>query len=277
MKTIILFWNPEISDVSVTAFRMGMKHEDRTTWEVHCHDRAEVGDLVYLVRCDKPTGGIVMRGIIASKPERGPHWYNEGCHSWYVDIAVTHVLNPLTAPLITVDQLQREIPGFKWDGGHSGRVLRAGWAKRLNNLWENYLTANPTLFKGRTGYDFTKEAYVTPLEATLFTCYNTDIWLYMDAGDVTFTRVVNLDAPEEEIPGIDILDGREETTDLTFNLKDALKAFDVNNRFELYKVLTHKFSHKEAMKDMVDCLEARKVKYELDTFNADEPYLDDEE
>ena len=277
MKTIILFWNPEISDVSVTAFRMGMKHEDRTTWEVHCHDRAEVGDLVYLVRCDKPTGGIVMRGIIASKPERGPHWYNEGCHSWYADIAVTHVLNPLTAPLITVEQLQREIPGFKWDGGHSGRVLRAGWAKRLNAIWENYLSSNPTLFKGGTGYDFTKEAYVTPLEATLFTCYNTDIWLYMDAGDVTFTRVVNLDAPEEEIPGIDILDGREETTDLTFNLKDALKAFDVNNRFELYKVLTHKFSHKEAMKDMVDCLEARKVKYELDTFNADEPYLDDEE
>ena len=277
MKTIILFWNPEISDVSVTAFRMGMKHEDRTTWEVYCHDRAEVGDLVYLVRCDKPTGGIVMRGIIASKPERGPHRYNEGCHSWYADIAVTHVLNPLTAPLITVEQLQREIPGFKWDGGHSGRVLRVGWAKRLNAIWENYLSSNPTLFKGRTGYDFTKEAYVTPLEATLFTCYNTDIWLYMDAGDVTFTRVVNLDAPEEEIPGIDILDGREETTDLTFNLKDALKAFDVNNRFELYKVLTYMFSNKEAMIDLADYLEAHKVKYELDTFNDDEPYLDDEE
>ena len=207
MKTIILMWNPEISNVSVTAFRMGMKEEERTSWEVHCHDRAEVGDIVYLVRCDKPTGGIVLRGIIASEPFRAEHWYTEGSHSWYAEIAVTHVLNPLTAPLITVEKLQREIPGFKWDGGHSGRVLRAGWARRLNGLWEDYLKANPNLFKGKNGYDFTKEAYTAPLEATLFSCFNTDIWLYIDRDEVNVTLVVNLDAPEKEIPAA-LFEGR---------------------------------------------------------------------
>ena len=47
MKTIILFWNPAISDVSVTSFRMGMKDfgGGDFTWEVHSHDRVEVGDL----------------------------------------------------------------------------------------------------------------------------------------------------------------------------------------------------------------------------------------
>lgn len=267
MKTIILMWNPEISNVSVTAFRMGMKEEERTSWEVHCHDRAEVGDIVYLVRCDKPTGGIVMRGIIASEPYRAEHWYTEGSHSWYAEIAVTHVLNPLTAPLITVEKLQKEIPGFKWDGGHSGRVLRAGWAKRLNGLWEDYLKANPNLFKGKNGYDFTKEAYTTHLEATLFTCFDTDIWLYIDRDEVNLTRVVNLDAPEKETPDIVMLDGREQTTDLTFKVKDALKAFDVNNRFELYKVLVARFSDKEALKLMTDYLYDHGVEFELEEFN----------
>lgn len=267
MKTIILMWNPEISNVSVTAFRMGMKEEERTSWEVHCHDRAEVGDIVYLVRCDKPTGGIVLRGIIASEPFRAEHWYTEGSHSWYAEIAVTHVLNPLTAPLITVEKLQREIPGFKWDGGHSGRVLRAGWARRLNGLWEDYLKANPTLFKGKNGYDFTKEAYTAPLEATLFSCFNTDIWLYIDRDEVSVTRVVNLDAPEKEIPDIVMLDGREQTTDLTFKVKDVLKAFDVNNRFELYKALVTNFSSKEGMGLLTDYLQKHKVKFDLEQFN----------
>ena len=65
MKTIILFWNPAISDVSVTSFRMGMKDfgGGDFTWEVHSHDRVEVGDLCYLVRCDAPSGGIVLRGF----------------------------------------------------------------------------------------------------------------------------------------------------------------------------------------------------------------------
>lgn len=267
MKTIILMWNPEISNVSVTAFRMGMKEEERTSWEVHCHDRAEVGDIVYLVRCDKPTGGIVMRGIIASEPFRAEHWYTEGSHSWYAEIAVTHVLNPLTAPLITVEKLQREIPGFKWDGGHSGRVLRAGWAKRLNRLWEDYLKSNPDLFKGKNGYDFTKEAYTTPLEATLFHCFNTHIWLYIDRDEINVTRVKNLDAPEEEIPGIIMMDGREQTTDLSFKMKDAMKAFDVNNRFELYKVLIAQFSRKECFKLLKDYLQKCEVKFKLEKFN----------
>lgn len=257
MNTIILMWNPEVSNVSVTAFRMSMKDEDRTSWEVHCHDRAEVGDEVYLVRCDKPTGGIVMRGIIAKEPFRAEHWYNEGRHSWYAEIAVTHVMNPVTAPLITVEKLKREIPGFKWDGGHSGRVLRAGWAKRLNALWKEYLKANPDLFKGKTGYDFTKEAYTAPLETCLFTSHKTDIWLYIDEDEVNMTRVMSLETTEQ-------------ITDLSFKLKDALKVFNVNNRFELYKVLVAKFSDEECLKLMTDFLWARKVKFDLDQYNDDD-------
>lgn len=275
MKTIILMWNPEISDVSVTAFRMSMK-EEQTTWEVRCHDRAEVGDVVYLVRCDKPSGGIVQRGIIIGEPVKADHWYKENAHSWYARIAVTHVMNSLTAPIITLEQLQRAIPGFKWDGGHSGRVLRAGWAKKLEKMWENYLQEHPEVFKGKNGYDFSKEAYSAQLEATLYYSNNTDIWLYVWRNETCITRVVNIDQPEEEIPGILVEDGREVTTDMSFPTKKACKAFQAKDHFELFRILVDKFSGKNAIEDAQNRFDELKIKYELDVYNDYENKDDDE-
>lgn len=273
MKTIILMWNPEISDVSVTAFRMTMKDE-QSTWEVRCHDRAEVGDVVYLVRCDKPAGGIVQRGIIIGEPVKARHWYKENASAWYARYAITHVMNPLSAPLITIEQLQREIPGFKWDGGPSGRVLRAGWAKRLGVIWENYLQANPDLFKGKTGYDFSKQAYSASLEATLYVSNNTDIWLNIGMKDACLTRVINLDQPEEDDPNITVLDGRERTEDISFSVKEACKAFQVKDRFELFRVMVDKFSDKEALKLLTDFLYDHNVKFEWEEYN--DPFDDGE-
>lgn len=262
-------WNPEISNVSVTAFRMGMKTlaEDGMSWSVYARDRVEVGDLCYLVRCDKPTGGIVARGIIKSEPVRAEHWYKEGCHSWYCNIAVTHIFNPLTAPLITVEQLQKEIPGFQWDGGHSGRVLRAGWAKRLEKMWAEYLQSNPDLFKGKNGID--NVSYVdaeTVLEATLFHNVNTDIWLYMDAGEVCVTRVYNLDIPDDQPEHVMTLDGREITHDLSFDIEDAYKLFGTTNRFELYKILTRDYSSEGAQKFLMEILYDHGVKFDYNEF-----------
>ena len=266
MKTIILMWNPEISDVSVTNFRMSM-HDEQSTWEVRCHDRAEIGDLVYLVRCDKPTGGIVQRGIIIGEPVKARHWYKENANSWYAQFAVTHVMNPLSAPLITVERLQREIPGFKWDGGPSGRVLRAGWAKRLEAIWSEYLLANPGLFKGKSGYDFSKKAYSASLDATLFFSNNTDIWLNIGLKDACLTLVVNLDQPDDEDDSITVLDGRERTSDLSFSVKDACWAFGVSDRFELFRIMVRQFSDREALKLLTDYLYDHKVKFELEEYD----------
>ena len=280
MKTIILMWNPEISNVSVTAFRMGMKvlAEDGMSWEVYAHDRVEVGDICYLIRCDKPTGGIVARGIVKSEPEKGEHWYREGRHTWYCEIAVTHIFNPVTAPLITVEQLQKEIPGFQWDGGHSGRILRAGWAKRLEQLWDSYLQNTTELFKGRNGIDYTKEVdEYTVLEATLFQNVNTDIWLYIDRDAVTVTRVYNIDIPDDQPEDIVTLDGREVTHDLTFSIMDAYKVFGTQNRFELYKILTRDYSNEGAQKFLMELLYDNGVKFDYEKIDDWDDVENDED
>ena len=277
MKTIILFWNPTISNVSVTSFRMGMKDigGGGFSWEVHSHDRVEVGDLCYLVRCDSPSGGIVLRGIVSSPASRGSHWNKENAHAWYAEIAVTHVLNPVTAPLITVERLQREIPGFRWDGGPSGRVLRSGWARRLETLWEEHLAAHPDLFKSKTGVDFSKQIDETQLDATLFCSPSTSVCLYIYPEEACIASNVNLDVDDDlESEGIVTLDGRELMRDLTFKLKDAYRAFDVDNRFDLYRVIVERFSDREALKLMTDYLYDHGVEFELEEFND---WLDEDE
>ena len=277
MKTIILFWNPAISNVSVTSFRMGMKDigGGDFSWEVLSHGRVEVGDLCYLVRCDSPSGGIVLRGIISSPACRGAHWYKENAHTWYAEIVVTHVLNPVTAPLITVERLQREIPGFRWDGGPSGRVLRSGWARRLETIWEEHLAAHPDLFKNKTGVDFSKQIDETQLDATLFCSPSTSVCLYIYPDEACIASNVNLDIDDDlESKEIVTLDGREQMRDLTFKLKDAYRAFDVDNRFDLYRVIVERFSDREALKLMTDYLYDHGVEFELEEFND---WLDEDE
>ena len=273
MKTIILFWNPEISDVSVTAFRMSMR-EERTTWEIHCHERAEVGDIVFLVRCDKPSGGIVQRGIIVGEPIRAEHWYKEKAHAWYADIAVTHVVNPLTAPLITVEQLQRAIPGFKWDGGHSGRVLRSGWAKKLNEMWEKYLQDTPALFKGgTTGYDFSKEAYAVPLDTLLYDSLDCRVWMEIGARKAKITQITLTGLPEEGAenpPTSEFEDIKETEIDLTFGIAAATRALGIDGRFELFHYLKENYAKSEAVKLLSDYLNDHKVKIELEQYDEDD-------
>ena len=100
------------------------------------------------------------------------------------------------------------------------------------------------------------------LEGTLFSDNKTSIWLYIDSEKVTLTRSVNLDAPEGEIPEIIMLDGRLRFTDLIFALEDALKAFDVDNRDELYELIIRRFSLKKSLQEMAAYLKTHKVKFD---------------
>ena len=62
--------------------------------------------------------------------------------------------------------------------------------------------------------------------------------------------------------------------DLTFKLKDAYRAFDVDNRFDLYRVIVERFSDREALKLMTDYLHDHGVEFELEEFND---WLDEDE
>lgn len=60
------------------------------------------------------------------------------------------ILNPDKAPMITTEELENEIPEFKWSGGSSGRILPLEDAKKLEKMWAAILKKHHDDIDGKT-------------------------------------------------------------------------------------------------------------------------------
>lgn len=81
-----------------------------------------------------------MSGTFTSDPYRASDWSGKGREVYYMDMDIEEMLHPEKTPLLTPEVLAKEIPDFKWDGGHSGRILTGEQAEKLYMLWDDYLT-----------------------------------------------------------------------------------------------------------------------------------------
>ena len=59
------------------------------------------------------------------------------------------MINPETLPVLERSVLEDNIPGFDWNGGHSGAVLDDEQAAVLNRLFDKYLRENAGIFIDR--------------------------------------------------------------------------------------------------------------------------------
>lgn len=139
--TVVLMWNPAFSSVTMddhnqTIPRMLREYYNWSVWE---YDKAKIGDRFYLVRCGQGRTGIVMSGIFDSNPYELEDWSGKGRQTFYMDMIPNVILNPEQAPMITTEELEREIPTFGWKGGHSGRLLTQDEAQALERLWAKFI------------------------------------------------------------------------------------------------------------------------------------------
>ena len=56
-----------------------------------------------------------------------------------MDMKPNFIVNPETQAIITTEQLQDAIPDFEWRKGHSGQLLSAEQAKKLEKLFADYI------------------------------------------------------------------------------------------------------------------------------------------
>lgn len=144
-KTIILMWNPSIS--SYTMERFNEDYEWLTkgwvptdfNWSVWQHREAKEGDKYFLIKVGPGANGIVLAGTFTSDPYLGSDWSGKGREVYYMDMDIEDMIHPDKAPLLTSEELAKEIPDFKWDGGHSGQILTDAQAEKLEELWQLYL------------------------------------------------------------------------------------------------------------------------------------------
>ena len=147
MNTIILFWNPGISSYTVKRLREDLSNNAHVgNWSVWEHEKAHKGDRFFMVRCGEGKTGICMSGRFRSEPYKGEDWTGKGREVYYMDLMADVVIDPDVCPILSTVELQSLIPDFKWDGGHSGRLLPAEEAEKLEDKWEEFLDEHEEIF-----------------------------------------------------------------------------------------------------------------------------------
>ena len=140
-RTFVMMWNPAISNVKLKTWAAQVPDmlTEPFSWSVAEYDKVRIGDRFFLVRCGEGRTGIVMAGLIDSKPYGGEDWSGRGRTTLYVDLSPSLMLDPEQAPMISTAELQRAIPSFNWEGGHSGRLLGEEEAQALEALWAKFV------------------------------------------------------------------------------------------------------------------------------------------
>ena len=140
-NTFILMWNPAISSMSLERHNSDVKNmlTEYFNWSVWEYDKAKCGDRFFLVRVGEGNTGVVMSGVFDTHPYEAADWSGKGRRTFYMDMVPNLILNPETAPMVTTKELQEAIPSFDWSGGHSGRMLTEDEARKIENLWHQFM------------------------------------------------------------------------------------------------------------------------------------------
>lgn len=143
-KTFIMRWNTDISNYKLTEFKEAMNdfHEDGFyyDWSIWDYQKAHIGDRFYMIRTGNGRNGVVMRGTIIGSPYPDEDWSGKGRKVYYIRMSLSHMIHPEDAPvLLSTDELNKSVPCFCWDNGHSGEMLNDEQAEQLEEVWQNYV------------------------------------------------------------------------------------------------------------------------------------------
>ncbi|MGN0834356.1 MAG: hypothetical protein ACI4QA_00810 [Candidatus Spyradosoma sp.] len=151
MNTVIFKWNPAISSYRIGRFIYDMEEsssgeEPDYDWSVWDYEKIVPGDRFFWLKVGYGSVGIVGCGKIVSEPFEAEDWSGKGRRTFYVNFLPDVMINPAAMPILTLSELEREIPSFDWRKGHSGMILPPEAAEKLEALWSAFLTENAELF-----------------------------------------------------------------------------------------------------------------------------------
>lgn len=143
-KTFIMRWNTDISNYKLSEFEEALNDfEDEGfyyDWSIWDYQKAHVGDRFYMIRTGEGKEGVVMRGTIIGTPYPDEDWSGRGRKVYYIRMSLSHMIHPEKTPLLlTVEDLNKGVPGFNWNNGHSGEILNDEQASQLEEVWHSYV------------------------------------------------------------------------------------------------------------------------------------------
>ena len=142
-KTYLLRWNPTISSFKLDDYRDVLsKYPDGFSgmnWSVYEWEEAHKGDHYYMLRTGDDKAGIVFQGVFTSDPYTGEDWAGNGKQRYYMDMDCFDCVPADEQSPISIEELEKAIPGIDWRRGHSGELLSSEDADKLNELWNNMI------------------------------------------------------------------------------------------------------------------------------------------
>ena len=76
-----------------------------------------------------------MNIVFVFEPFEDEDWAGRGQKRHYVEISCYYATEPEERPLLTIEELQAVLPEIDWKKGHSGQLLTAEQAEKLDELW----------------------------------------------------------------------------------------------------------------------------------------------
>ena len=155
-RVFVLMWNPAISSYTMERFENDLQEmvewgesPDDFDWSVWEWEKAHEGDHFFMVRVGEGNTGIVMAGTFTSDPYEGEDWSGRGRKTYYMQMELDAMIHPDRSPIITTEQLMKEIPEFDWTKGHSGQLLDIDTGAKLATMWRSYINENKAIFQPR--------------------------------------------------------------------------------------------------------------------------------
>ncbi len=144
MRTFILKWNPAISSVTIDDWNYMVNKQlfIDANWSVHDHKKLNVGDRWFMLRVGEGKTGIVGHGYFKTNPQKAEDWSGKGRAVYYADLTIGHLF-PDDEPMISTEELEKNIPAFNWRGGHSGVIFPQRYERKLGKLFDKYYEENP--------------------------------------------------------------------------------------------------------------------------------------
>ena len=141
-RTFIMRWNATISNYSVEEYLNALYNPSAFPsyyeWSVWDYNKVRTGDRFFMVLTGWEHNGIVMAGTIVSPPYIDQDWMGRGRTVHYVRLEPNYMSTPDNPNLLTTEELQKVIPDFNWENGHSGELLPPASAKKLEKLMERH-------------------------------------------------------------------------------------------------------------------------------------------
>lgn len=140
-RKYLMRWNPSVSSFTEKDYEACVKNMVhgmfRMNWSIYEWQEARRGDMLLMMRTGDDKAGIVFNGYFLSDPYPADDWAGSTKRRMYVDMVCMNPADPGDEPHISLAQLQKAIPSFEWEKGHSGVLLPDEVYKQMVKLGDN--------------------------------------------------------------------------------------------------------------------------------------------